>query len=226
MKNNFKVVIAFILGILVSGVSVYATTIINSNEVRYDNSNGMESTDVQNAIEEIYSKTTYGDATAEDILSGKTALVNGIQVIGTNAGYDVGYNEGLTDGKSSVIQGRITFAHGNNATIVLDNEKKQITYSDSICRSTNTSGVIYIGKEFTTITGTHGQYYYASSSTLQASIDGSSWVNLSNYNVGSDNMTSSSKKINLNVTGKKYKYLRGVCTGVNSSLNISTIEWE
>lgn len=57
LKENNKVILAFILGILVSGITVYATTILSSSEVSYDNSNsGSSSNNVQGAIEELYEK--------------------------------------------------------------------------------------------------------------------------------------------------------------------------
>ena len=44
---------------------------------------------------------TSATATATDILTGKTAWVNGIQLTGTNLGYDAGYNAGYSTGSSS-----------------------------------------------------------------------------------------------------------------------------
>ena len=58
IKSNIKVVLAFIIGIVISGTSVYAATIIfNSNQVGYDNTtSGLSSTDVQGALDELYIK--------------------------------------------------------------------------------------------------------------------------------------------------------------------------
>ena len=42
---------------------------------------------------------TQGTAGASDILTGKTAWVNGQKLIGTNKGYEAGYNDGKVDGK-------------------------------------------------------------------------------------------------------------------------------
>ena len=58
IKNNIKTVIAFILGMIISGTGVYAATILfASNEVSYDNtSSGMTATNVQDALDELYTK--------------------------------------------------------------------------------------------------------------------------------------------------------------------------
>ena len=64
IKSNFRVIIAFIIGIIVSGTGVYAATIIfNSNEVSFDNTNAnltlnnVAVNNVQDVIDAIYTKT-------------------------------------------------------------------------------------------------------------------------------------------------------------------------
>lgn len=59
-KNNLKIVIAFILGIIISGTTVYAATIIyNANQVGFNNSNtSLSSTDVQGALDELYTRAS------------------------------------------------------------------------------------------------------------------------------------------------------------------------
>lgn len=58
IKNNVKVLIAFILGGIILGTGgVYAATVINASDVSYKNaSSGMTSTNVQGAIEELNTK--------------------------------------------------------------------------------------------------------------------------------------------------------------------------
>ena len=63
IKRNLKVIVAFIKGIMVSGIGVYAATILyNANEIGYDNTNvaikknNVNVTNVQDAIEVLYEK--------------------------------------------------------------------------------------------------------------------------------------------------------------------------
>ena len=64
IKNNLKVLIAFILGTILSGVTVYATSLIASSNVSIDNSamqltkNGQSVNNAQDAIEAIYTKAS------------------------------------------------------------------------------------------------------------------------------------------------------------------------
>ena len=58
-KNNFKLVVAFILGLLIAGTGVYAQTVLTSKEVVYDNTNSkLSSTNVKDAIDEVNTKAT------------------------------------------------------------------------------------------------------------------------------------------------------------------------
>ena len=57
-KKNMKVVLAFILGSIITGSIVYAT-VINSIDVKYDNSNStLSATTVQGAIDELYNRSS------------------------------------------------------------------------------------------------------------------------------------------------------------------------
>ena len=57
IKNNYKLFIGLIIGGILSGTSVYAANTIYSKNVTYDNSNsGLSATNVQDALDETYSK--------------------------------------------------------------------------------------------------------------------------------------------------------------------------
>ena len=60
--NNIKLFIGLLVGFVLAGGTVYAATILfNGNEVTYNNSNsGMSSTNVQDAIDELYSAAISG----------------------------------------------------------------------------------------------------------------------------------------------------------------------
>lgn len=89
-KNIKKEIISFIAGLaLASSVAVYATIVTSADKVSYN------STTVDLALNDLYNRTdltsqTPANATAADILSGKTAWVNGKQINGAFA-YGKGY---------------------------------------------------------------------------------------------------------------------------------------
>ncbi len=87
IKNNLKVFAAFILGIVVSGISVYASGIsFASGDVVHVKANGTTTT-VEAAINELYSIHTSGNAITGDILTGKTAFSSGQLLTGTMNDY-------------------------------------------------------------------------------------------------------------------------------------------
>ena len=58
LLGNIKTVIAFVLGILLSGVTVYAATSLLSQSVYYNNTtSGATSTNLQGALDELYTKS-------------------------------------------------------------------------------------------------------------------------------------------------------------------------
>ena len=62
IKKNIKFILGLTVGIIISGVGVYAATIYAANQVSYDNTNvaiqknGVNVTNVQDAIETLYEK--------------------------------------------------------------------------------------------------------------------------------------------------------------------------
>lgn len=58
IKQNAKIITAFILGAILTGGTVYAATVLPSSQVGYDNStSGLAATDVQGALDELNQKT-------------------------------------------------------------------------------------------------------------------------------------------------------------------------
>lgn len=57
MKNNLKIITAFVIGILVSGIGVYATNTYLAKDVIYKNSN------VEDALDNLYNKLSSEDKT-------------------------------------------------------------------------------------------------------------------------------------------------------------------
>ena len=71
IKNNIKVVIAFILGGIIIGTGgAYAATVLSSKDVTYSNtSSGLSATTVQGAIDEIYEKAKSTEFKVGDYVS-------------------------------------------------------------------------------------------------------------------------------------------------------------
>ena len=58
VKNNYKLIIGLIIGIVLSGTGVYAATVINAINVGYSNTtSGLTSTNMQDALDEAYQNT-------------------------------------------------------------------------------------------------------------------------------------------------------------------------
>ena len=58
MKEKIKIIVAFILGVILTGTTVYAATIISSINVGYSNENSkLVADNVQDAIDEVYDKS-------------------------------------------------------------------------------------------------------------------------------------------------------------------------
>ena len=63
----------------------------------------------ENISKILQARTKDATATANDILEGKTAWINGEKISGINKGYDIGYNDGFNKGKASIENFVITF---------------------------------------------------------------------------------------------------------------------
>ena len=58
LKNRTKIIIAFILGIIISGGGVYAATVIAASSVTYSDNTSLGATNVQDAIDKLNTKAT------------------------------------------------------------------------------------------------------------------------------------------------------------------------
>ena len=102
-----KLLLGFLLGIILCGGITYGANIYQSNSIEYNPTDASWEVDnVSAAINSLHNDTIVGDATSSDILSGKTALVQGELVTGTltvNNGYGVlkiYTKNGMTEGSS------------------------------------------------------------------------------------------------------------------------------
>jgi len=86
-KNFSFLIIGLTIGMLISGIGVYATTILSSSEVSYDNSKSNSlSNNVQGSIEELYKKSS-------NCTTGSCSL--------TQSNFYVGYTYNQTSGASN-----------------------------------------------------------------------------------------------------------------------------
>ena len=111
IKNLKKYLIGFILGISVSGVAiVFASTYFPSNQVTYDNkTSGLESKDVQGAIDELYNEC-FPPAPP----SAGDSILENVEVVTSGDGlYKDEYEEGRYFYKGASVNNYVTF---NNET--------------------------------------------------------------------------------------------------------------
>ena len=94
IKNNYKLFIGLIIGGILSGTSVYAANTIYSKNVTYDNSNsGLEATNVQDALDETYSKCIPPTATDKVInLYNDGSSINIVNIGGSTSNPQVKLN--------------------------------------------------------------------------------------------------------------------------------------
>ena len=74
LKNNYKIIIGIIIGVVISGCGVYAVTIISASSVGYTDNSSLGANNVQTAIDKLYEKADnqYFDfATAKANTTGK-----------------------------------------------------------------------------------------------------------------------------------------------------------
>lgn len=123
--KNIKFLLGFIAGIFCSIVTVYATSTLSGENVVYNE------TTVQDALDSLYDKSTYGDAIDANILKDKTALIGGNKITGSmtnngaitqtiNPGGSFTIPEGYHDGSGTVTananQNSGTYTYAANST--------------------------------------------------------------------------------------------------------------
>lgn len=139
IKNNSKVIIAFVLGMLISGISVSAVTLsFASGDVEHTKSDGTK-TNVSAALNDLYSKASAGNAIASNILSGKTALSGGTLLTGTMA------NQGAKI--ASLNTGTTSYTipagyHNGSGKVSITTQEKTVTSSRTAQTVTPDSGKV------------------------------------------------------------------------------------
>lgn len=84
LNKNLKFIIGLTLGCIICFTyNTIASSTLTSKDVYYDNTTGMSSSDVQDALDELHALTSSGDASGANILTGFSAIVQGKKVNGT-----------------------------------------------------------------------------------------------------------------------------------------------
>ena len=84
IKNNIKVIIAFILGMLMSGITVYGVTLnFASDDVEHTKSDGSKTT-VSAAINELYGKSVTPTKVTGNAYTGASGYLNGSSSLTTS----------------------------------------------------------------------------------------------------------------------------------------------
>ena len=106
-----KYIIGFIIGVIVaSGGVMAANYLYEAENIRYGKTN------VGSALNDLYQKHTYGDATSEDIVKGKTALINGEKVTGSLEIPNLISETSGTATSSSILSGYTAWVNGEKIT--------------------------------------------------------------------------------------------------------------
>ena len=113
-KKKYRVIVGVEVTLLCMIIGVIGTNAASitppSNQVNY-NKNGQ--TTVQSAINDLYTKLSYGDAASNEIVSGKTALVGGKQVVGTYTCPSVASQTPGDATPEDITEGKIAWVNGN-----------------------------------------------------------------------------------------------------------------
>ncbi len=95
MRNIVNFILGLILGIVLSSSVVYAITLYQANEVKYDNTSSSSTSDtVQSALDDLYEKidSLYTQEEVDQIIAENTRQK--IYVLGTGSSFDVSSYDG------------------------------------------------------------------------------------------------------------------------------------
>ena len=156
MKKVIKsrIFLVIITAIIFASLGIYAATSYKASDVIYNSEDGTSMT-VNEALNDIYKIKSLGDATANDILNGKTAVVKGELITGVSASANISevaiiasgnnwvgsYTFNFTTSKSYKVA--LAFSSGKNGYIKQTNS--WVPLKNSIFNSGNDYGSFTYG---------------------------------------------------------------------------------
>lgn len=135
IKENIKLLIGIIIGAIIFGGGVYASSIA-AKDASYENkSSGLSSTNIQDAVDELYTKATELKNTNTDLQSQITSM----------KGY---YYKHLCFKESTVTHTYTRTGTSHNTTIELSDYRNCESFSDIVGFSVSSSSVHIAGQAF------------------------------------------------------------------------------
>ena len=122
MRNIVNFILGLILGIVLSSSVVYAITLYQANEVKYDNTSSSSTSDtVQSALDDLYEKidSLYTQEEVDQIIAGNTRQK--IYVLGTGSSFDVSSYDGYENFTADNFLIRTMSGGGNLISVSIGN---------------------------------------------------------------------------------------------------------
>jgi hypothetical protein len=142
MKETTKIIIAFILGILVSGVVAYATSVLSSDKVSYDK------TTVKDSLDNLFN----------DSLTGKNNIISAL----SNKGFSVTNNSTYNEIVNSINELPITLAkdEDGNYGYILEGSDTVNSFSNGVTLKSTSVSVDTSNQYYIKISGFNPDSYY------------------------------------------------------------------
>ena len=148
LKNNLKVIIAFILGLILAGGIVYAAT--SAKEVTYTTAKNGNIKNVEDALNDLYKNNKGGTvAFYSSVFDGTTTSLRDISLVNRNNDFTEMVDGSLIINKKgqykaylSVAHGRTDGNHGSRVYLYIDDVQVSSAYFDRVS-SIDTGTVCY-----------------------------------------------------------------------------------
>ena len=128
-KKKHRVMIGIEISLLCMIIATLSTNAASSNPpsngVSYNKNNQVT---VQNALDDLYTKANYGNATASQILKGRTALVGGKQITGTYVAPTLSSQTPGNVTEADILKDKIAWVNGNKIIGTGSKSNQKLSY--------------------------------------------------------------------------------------------------